>query len=90
MWTVETRSSACWADQMESLKDRKVGPSGVRTAQRDRQTQGIGSQRLSRSATEPQNHRTTAGEPSMVRCEFSSCYWGCKWSKRNTAGKTSY
>jgi hypothetical protein len=35
---------------MESLKDRKAGPGGVRKVRRDRVTKGIGSHRLSRGA----------------------------------------
>jgi hypothetical protein len=47
---------------MESLKDRKAGPGGVREVRRDRVTQGIGSLRLSRGAKQAKREVCRAWE----------------------------
>lgn len=66
-------SSTCGADRMESLKDRKVGPGGVRIAQRDRLMQGIGA-RASRAQHEQAavSHRTSGEKASecVARGEY--------------------
>jgi len=60
-------SSTCGADRMESLKDRKAGPGGVRNAQPSRLMRGIGSRRPARSANIDRRDKRSAEQHRIRR-----------------------